>query len=372
MNISFVSDAIYPYNKGGKEKRLYELSTRLSKLGHDVHVYTMHWWDTAETVRIENGVHLHAISKCYPMYSGDKRSIKEGVMFGLACLKLIRIKFDIMDVDQMPFFPVYSTWLICRIRGKKLYGTWHEALSRNDWRRYMGALGNLAYAIEDITIRLPDIISSSSAQTIDGLNMIHGRYENVKLVTPGIDLASISSVKPAKIASDIIYIGRLVKDKNVDKLILAVALLSKKDTSISCTIIGHGVEKDNLIRLIKRMKLEHNVRLLQPLEKDTEIYSHIKAAKVFCLPSIREGFGMAVLESLACGTPVVTSAAQANSARHLIEEGRNGSIVNEGIDNLALALEEGLNKPKPYNIADQVKHYDWNALAKKQEAVYLS
>jgi dolichol-phosphate hexosyltransferase len=88
MNIVFVSDAIYPYNKGGKEKRLYELSTRLAKLGHDVHIYTMHWWSGTENTRVENGVTLHAISKKYEMYKRDRRSISEGVLFALNCFKL--------------------------------------------------------------------------------------------------------------------------------------------------------------------------------------------------------------------------------------------------------------------------------------------
>src|SRR5260221_7593843 len=108
MKVVFVSDAVYPYNKGGKEKRLYELSTRLVKLGHDVHIYTMHWWRSPEKVRTEQGVRLHAISRRHDLYHGTRRSISEGILFGLACLKLLTVAFDVLDVDHMPFFPVYS------------------------------------------------------------------------------------------------------------------------------------------------------------------------------------------------------------------------------------------------------------------------
>ena len=52
MKIAFVSDAIYPYNKGGKEKRIYEISTRLAKRSHNVHVFCMKWWKEKETHRI--------------------------------------------------------------------------------------------------------------------------------------------------------------------------------------------------------------------------------------------------------------------------------------------------------------------------------
>ena len=90
MKMAFVSDAIYPYNKGGKEKRIYEISTRLAKRDHNVHVYCMKWWKEKENHRIENGVHLHAISRYYPLYSGKRRSIKGAIMFAFACFKLIR------------------------------------------------------------------------------------------------------------------------------------------------------------------------------------------------------------------------------------------------------------------------------------------
>jgi len=155
MRIVFVSDAVYPYNKGGKEKRLYELSTRLVNLGHDVHIYTMHWWRTPEKVRNENGVQLHAISHFHDLYRGDRRSISEGILFGLACLKLMFVRFDVLDVDHMPFFPIYSGWLVCLLRGKKLYGTWHEALTVREWVGYMGVGGYIASAIEQVSIRLP-------------------------------------------------------------------------------------------------------------------------------------------------------------------------------------------------------------------------
>src|SRR5680860_553087 len=104
MKIAFVSDAIYPYNEGGKEKRLFEVTTRLAKRGYDINLYCMKWWKGSRD-KIENGVHLHAICKYYSLYSGERRSIVQALMFGTACLKLIKEDFDIIDVDHMPHFP---------------------------------------------------------------------------------------------------------------------------------------------------------------------------------------------------------------------------------------------------------------------------
>src|SRR5260221_6272725 len=86
IKIAIVSDAIYPYNKGGKEKRIFEISTRLAKLGYDVHIYCMKWWSDKEDEKVENNVHLHAISKLYPLYSGQRRSITQAFFFAMSCL----------------------------------------------------------------------------------------------------------------------------------------------------------------------------------------------------------------------------------------------------------------------------------------------
>src|SRR6185369_842907 len=102
MKIAIVSDAIYPYNKGGKEKRIFEISTRLVKKGHTVTIYTMHWWKGKEITRVENGVRLHGISPLYPLYSEERRSIRQAVLFALFCFKLINKDFDVIDADHMP------------------------------------------------------------------------------------------------------------------------------------------------------------------------------------------------------------------------------------------------------------------------------
>lgn len=370
MTIIYVSDAIYPYNKGGKEKRLYELSTRLARLGHEVHIYTMHWWPTPEQTRMEHGVLLHAISKYYPLYNGDKRSIKEGVMFGLACLKLMTVKFDALDVDHMPFFPIYAAWIVCTLRGKRFFGTWHEALSRQDWLNYMGLAGNIAAAIERISIHMPQTIIAASVPTQLGIRTRLHRTKRVSLVTSGIDSAEIASVKVAKIPCDVLYVGRLVKDKHIDVLVEAIALLAPKRPRIHCVVIGHGIEEDNLRELINDRGLTNCVHLLAPLAKSQQVYAHMKAAKVFCLPSTREGFGIVALEALGCGTPVVTTNAVANAAQDLIQDGVDGSIVALEPSSLAAALEGWITRPRPKHIKGKAAGYDWDYLAATQSEIY--
>ena len=374
MKIVYVSDAIYPYNIGGKEKRLYELSTRIAAMGHDVHIYTMHWWKTPETTRVENGVTLHAISRYYPMYKagGDRRSIKEALLFSLACFKLLGVSFDVLDVDHMPFFPIYTSWIVCRLRGKKLYGTWHEALSRKDWVQYMGPAGNIAALIERVSLHLPDTITAASKHTQLQIKSEFKRTKNVVLVTSGIDIRLIDSLNPAKIVCDVLYSGRLVKDKNVDKLIRAIGILSRRNPAIRCIIIGHGTERRRLQHMIQKRKLEPYIQLLSPLQNAEDLYAYMKASKVFCLPSIREGFGIVALEALGCGTPVVTTNSPANAAKYLIQEGVSGSIVEPLPKYFSRALGYWTTVDKPKHIKGKAAAYDWNSLAAIQTQVYAS
>lgn len=372
MKIVFVSDALYPYNKGGKEKRLYELSTRLATMGYDVHIYTMHWWKSGRESRVENGVTLHALCKLHNMYQGERRSIKQAVLFGFACLKLAFVRFDIVDVDHMPFFPIFSSWLVTLPRHKKFFGTWHEALTRKEWVDYMGVGGNIASLIERACIRLPHHITASSPMTERLLKTVYGRGNQVSLVTPGIDVNVLASVKPLDKKIDVLYAGRLVKGKNVDKLIEAVALLTKQNPKFTCIIIGHGVEKERLNAQIKKLGLGKNITMMKPLPYAEDVYAYMKAAKVFCLPSTREGFGMVVLESLGCNTPVVTIDTPSNAARELVREGLDGSVVALNPEALAGAISYWIKHPASKDIASTVAGYDWSRLAKKQIMAHKS
>lgn len=372
MKIVFVSDAIYPYNKGGKEKRLYEISTRLARLGHEVHIYTMRWWKTRETVRVEDGVYLHALCSYHALYHGNRRSIKEGIFFGAACLKLIAVRFDVLDVDHMPFFPIFSSWLVCKLRGKRLHGTWHEALTRRDWVAYMGKAGYIAAIIEALSVRLPYQITAASPHTSQLLAQHHHRSRNVAVVASGVDQAVINTVKPTGEPCDILYVGRFVKDKHVDALIRAVAIVAEQQPTIRCVIVGHGVEEQALHTLASELGVTEQIRFMQPMHDASSVYAYMKRAKVFVLPSVREGFGIVAVEALSCGTPVITTNSPANATKELIVDGQTGSIVDLDERELAKAMMTWVGTKKKLRLTQFVATYDWTALAQEQEAVYTA
>ena len=371
MRIAFVSDAIYPYHKGGKEKRLYEMSTRLAKKGFDVHVYCMHWWDGPEKDRIENGVYLHAISKLYPLYTSERRSIKEGILFGLACLKLVTKNFDVLDVDHMPIFPIFSCWVVAKLKNKKMIAVWNEVWGRKYWVDYMGLSGNIAALLEWMAVRLPDNIVSISSHTTKRLVTILNCKTNIIEIPVGVDLAKLKNVKPSNKHYDVMFAGRLLSNKRVDLLIKAVANLKNEGNHIKCLIIGEGPEKKNLEFLSKKIKVDKLVDFLGFLEKHDDVYSYMKSSSLFIFPSEREGFGIVVIEANACGTSVITNSAEGNAAKDLILDGYNGFIFKD-VDSLADSIKQGLIQSNQLrsNCIKVAKPYDWANITSRLAEIY--
>jgi glycosyltransferase involved in cell wall biosynthesis len=98
----------------------------------------------------------------------------------------------------------------------------------------------------------------------------------------------------------------------------------------------------------------------------------MKSAKVFVLPSIREGFGMAVLEANACGIPAIVVNHHENAAIDLIEKA-NGIIVNPNATEMAAAIIELLDNRRDILTVKQVAaKYNWEEIVDNLEKHYLS
>src|SRR3990167_6609849 len=93
--IALVYDAIYPYIKGGGEKRFFDVGKRLSKK-YEVYFYGMKFWEGKEVIK-KRGMYYCGICKAVPLYDNKKRTISQAIYFGLASFKLLREDFDIMD-----------------------------------------------------------------------------------------------------------------------------------------------------------------------------------------------------------------------------------------------------------------------------------
>src|SRR3989338_2433701 len=348
MKIAYLTDAVYPYNKGGKEKRLFEISTRLAKKGHDVHIYTMEWWKGSKIIK-ENNVTLHAISHLYPLYTKNgKRSIKEALAFSsYVFFGLWKEDFDILDVDHMPYFPIFPAGLICKIKRKKMVVTWHEYWG-DYWFDYLGWRGIFGYGVE----LLSSLFGKKIAISLLTKKRILGKSQ---YIPNGVNISLIQSVKPKR-KFDVLFVGRLIKEKNVDLVISSV-----KD-KFKLGIIGKGPEEERLMNLAQKYS---NIAFLGDVKDQKEVYSYMKGTKVFAFPSEREGFGIVVLEALSCGTPVLVLNEKNNASRFLVDKELICTREN---------FEDKLKKfvKNPCSLNFNREKYSWERTVKRIEEVYRS
>lgn len=101
-----------------------------------------------------------------------------------------------------------------------------------------------------------------------------------------------------------IYLGRLSEAKNPIFFLEIMANLKERIPHISVAIVGDGELRGTVERKIAELSLKDNIRVYGFCENP---YVYVKNSKVLCIPSLWEGFGMAAVESMAFGKPVVAS-----------------------------------------------------------------
>ncbi len=369
--IAIVSDAVYPFNKGGKEKRLHDITTRLVQKGYNVTVYCMHWWEGKEVSIIQDGVKFYAISPYYPLYEAERRSIKQGVFFALHCLKLLFKSFDVMEVDHIPHLVLFTTKVISIIKRKKMIVTWHEVWGKHYWKTYLGGLkGYIADMIEKMTVTFPDVIVSVSEHTTQNLKSVLKVKTPIITIPIGFDLDTIKDSPSSETTSDVVFAGRLLTHKHIDILLRAVRVLKDRNIHIKTIIIGEGPEKEDLEQLTSQLGLNETVSFLGFIEKHRDMYGIMKSSKVFVLPSTREGFGMVIIEANACGLPVLTTNDAHNAAKDLILN-ENGMVFILDEHSLADIIEKTLKTRKEaYFYQKHSEKYSWDIIFPKIEKLY--
>lgn len=373
--VAVVTDAIAPYHSGGKEMRYAQLLTRLQKTC-DVRVYTMHWWPESATRRRQDGVEYQAICPLVRLYSGARRSVLEAVVFAFACFRLISEQYDVVEADHMPYLQLFTLWLVTRLRRRPLVVTWHEVWGPDYWATYLGRFGGpIAWRFERTAMRLGDEIIAVSTGTAARLRSYIGNSVPISVVHNGVDLERIRRVHPAppKEAADLLFVGRLLAHKGVDLLIEAVAMLDR-EPPLGVLVIGDGPERLNLQRRVAQRGLGQVVRFRSDVKSHDDVLGLMKAARVFVFPSLREGFGIAPLEALACGTRVVTTSHSDNQARHLVAQSDRGYLAEPTAAGLVACIEKALaDALHDTGMAEAwIEEYDWDSIAKEYTAVLAS
>ena len=324
--VAVVVDAAGPWSKGGRETRYGALLPRLARRGLDVEVFTMRWWSDPP----HGDVRYTAICPLVPMYRGERRSILQATLFALSSLRLLWRDIDVILADQMPILHLFPLWIVARIKRVDLVVQWHEVWGHEYWKDYLGAAGAVASTLERITARLADRIVAVSVEVSQGLQSIGVDPRRIVVVPNAIDLARLDAVVPVERGPQLISVCRLISHKRVDETIRVAGHLRDTGRSASLVVIGDGPERASLEGLVAELGLGECVEFLGILDGEEDVWSWLRAARVFVCPSDREGFGLAVAESLALGTPVVCVDHPRNHSTRLIDDGVTGSVVRPG------------------------------------------
>ena len=371
MKIAYVYDAIYPWIKGGGEKRIYEISKRLVERGHEVHWYGIKWWEGNNIIE-QNGVYLHGVCEPMGLYVEGKRSIPEAIYFARKLLfPLLREEIDIADCQAFPYFPCFSAKFYSLFKRSPLIITWYEVWD-DYWFEYLGRKGFFGKVTERLTSKLPKATITISEKVKNDLISISVNHEKIRVIPDGVDFEGIQKIAPSTKRYDILYAGRLIKHKNVDILLRAIDIVKKKMPNIKCGIIGDGPEKENLTKLTKNQNLERNIEFLGFLEEDKEVISYMKSSKVFVLPSTREGAGLVTLEANACGLPAITVNHEENAAVEVVINEENGFICGLSDGDIAKKILVALDKKEDMEkkCIEFSSKYDWNRMADLTESTY--
>ena len=326
IRVVVVTDSMHPWNFGGKEERLrhfQESSSKNPESEFEVIYATMKWWDGNPP---ENHV---AISKLRPMYSNDRRSIRQAVFFGLACLRVIRLRPDIIEADQIPVLPLFVLKLVSKFTKASFSVTWHEVWSADDWSEYLGRFGSLASRLENLAVKLPDQIIAVSIPT--RFKLIHAGVpeHKIELIEPDINRAAITRATTKLPATDLLFAGRMIANKNLDIVIRAIAILAAASVHVTATLIGDGPEFANLNNLARELGVKENITFHGFLSRSEDVWGLMKKCSIFISPSTREGFGFSVMEAHFAGANLIIADHPNNASTYYLSDLDRVTLVQD-------------------------------------------
>jgi glycosyltransferase involved in cell wall biosynthesis len=333
---------------GGLGTYAAEITRKFVLMDHDVTVFTMN--DDAgglPTREIWRGIEIHRplhidISDSLPdVIADDVKKWGRGIhLFSkilvynyLSASKLVNelIKKENFKYDIV----IAHDWLsaICGITIKKEVGlpfAFH--IHSTEKGRTLGNGSEVVSNIEAHGAKAADLIVTVSYAMKDELIQLGFPKDKIQVCYNGVDpqkydpdAVKAEHVKKVRdfygIRDDepmILFVGRLVGVKGVDKLIMAMPHVLQKIPKAKLVIVGVGDLQDYLVNLVGTMKLHDHVKFNFNFIPEEERILHYAACDVAVFPSLYEPFGIVALEAMSMKRPVVVGAAGISGMREIV------------------------------------------------------
>jgi len=284
MRIIFGHELFPPDFAGGGEKLMLRLTKWLASHGRDVEVVTsgdpaVKSYEGVRTVRISANRYLMNVAGLLPMVMRGRTADIVQTSSGNMCL------------------PSYAA---ARLLGKPSVCWVHHVFGKY-WRDIRGPLSGRVFELMErvmLTRGFDALVFQNESSMRIGLSMGIDP-KKVRMITPGVDLDVFSPAKSVKRDGSVLFVGSLVMDepavrtKGMEYVLEAAAMLP----DVEFRIMG---------RYAKRMEHTPNVRFVGTTDQKGLVRMYRKAGVVVCA-SLNEGFGIALLEAMACGCPIVST-----------------------------------------------------------------
>jgi len=179
---------------------------------------------------------------------------------------------------------------------------------------------------------------------------------------------------------DIVFSGRLVKNKGIMLLLKAVKkiknsrlLTSKQNSNIKLIIIGDGPLRFKIEKYIKRNNLQNNIEFGGWLPSINDLAKIYNQSKIFVMPSFNEGGPRVCLEAMACKLPVITT--RVGAMIDVVKDNENGLFIDWSAEDIAqkiilLLKDENLRKKIAENGYSTVQQFERKKMIKNYAENY--
>ncbi len=359
MRIALTHAFCWPEVRRGAERFLPELAAALARRGHDVVHFSAAREPSRERERGVETVRLRRVFAAQYRHEAD---------FGLRLLpRLATGHFD--AVHSLGRHDAVASIRAARLRrdGRRTVFT-DLGLPDARWWRQQGR--RQARAAAQVVAGI-DVYSGMSQSALDHLAASYGRADGV-VVPGGVDIAAFHPAPQREPVPTILFSGAVAEPrKGVSVLLDALELIAAAEPEVALWLSGPGDAGPLLAAAPPAVRSRVGVLGLGAIDGQAERYGR---AWITCLPSTHDSFGMSLLESLACGTPVVTTTHSA--PQELVQTGVTGELCPpHDPAALAAACLRGFELARAPGIAarcrDTARAYDWDgALAPLCERLY--
>lgn len=214
-------------------------------------------------------------------------------------------------------------------------------------------------------------VSEATKRELVGLGIA---AERIAVIQNGTDVVPSDGVHRTTHPS-IVTVGRLVPQKRVEFALHAVSDLAQEFPDLTLDVVGSGWWLPQLEELAHELGIEQRVTFHGHVS-DAEKHRLMASAWVHAFPSLKEGWGLVVVEAGTHGTPTVAFT-EAGGPKDSIVAGRTGLLVDGGQDDFTGAIrrliaDTDLRREMSRAVSDWVRQFQWDETIERWERTLLA